>query len=68
MLNVALIICPGGFFEEIIAVSNWKKKVTSYESDKNPNIFNFQRFYAFFSKFLTNFLKWNVEKGQQGKK
>ena len=30
-------------------------------------ISNFQKFYAFLSKLLTDFGNWNVEKGHQGK-
>ena len=68
MLNMALIRCPVGFSEEVIAVFNWKKSRIDTENDKNPKIFQFsQSVYAFFPKFLTDFVDWNVEKGQQKK-
>ena len=38
------------------------------ESDKNPKNFQFSKISCNFSKFLTDFANWNVEKGQQGKK
>ena len=38
------------------------------ENYKDPRNFSiFEDFFAFFSKFLTDFVDWNVEKGQQGK-
>ena len=33
---------------------------------KIPKLSNFQTLYAFFSKISTNFVDWNVEKGQKG--
>ena len=44
-----------------------KKSQIDTESDKNPEILKFQRFYAIFPQFLTDFVDWNIEKGQQGK-
>ena len=42
---------------------------TNTENDlKNPKFFNFQNFYAFVVKFSTDFVDWNVLKGQQGRK
>ena len=36
------------------------------EIDKNPRSFSiFKDFFAFFPKFLTDFVDWNIEKGQQ---
>ena len=35
------------------------------KNDKNLKIFKFQRFYAFFFNISTDFVVWNVEKGQQ---
>ena len=37
------------------------------ETDKKPKYFQFSKIYAFFPKCLTDFVNWNVEKGQQGK-
>ena len=37
------------------------------EIDKKPKIFQFSKILCIFSKFLTDFVNWNVEKGQQGK-
>ena len=54
MLNMALIRRPVGFSEEIIAVFKMKKSQIDTENDKNPKIFLFQSFHAFFhfpSKF-----------------
>ena len=44
-----------------------KKSHNDTENDKNLKFSNFQRFYAFFSKFLTDFMDWNGKTGQQGK-
>ena len=67
MLNMTLIRCPVGFSEEIIAVFHMKKSQIDTENDKIPKIFNFQKVYAFSPKFSTDFVDWNVKKGQQGK-
>ena len=32
---------------------------------KNSKLHNFQRFYAFFTEFLTDSVDWSVEKGKQ---
>ena len=67
-LNMALIRCPVGIPEEILAVfqmkkiSNWHRKW-----QKNPKISIFQSFYAFFVKLLTDFVNWKVLKGEQWK-
>ena len=37
------------------------------KNDKTPKFSNFQKSYAFFFKFSTDFVDWNVEKGQEGK-
>ena len=65
-LNMALVCCPVGFSEVIIAVFHMKKKLTP-KVTKIPKFFIFQSSYAFFVKFLTYFVDWNVEKGQQRK-
>ena len=37
------------------------------EIDKKPKIFQFSKIVmGFFSNFLTHFVDWNIEKGQQG--
>ena len=43
------------------------ENVSNYNRQKSPKISNFQRFYAFCFKFLTDFVNWNIEKGQQRK-
>ena len=55
--------CPLGFFGKITAVYQ-----IDTENDKISNFFVFHSFYAILVKFLTNFVDWNVEKCQQGKK
>ena len=54
--NTALIRCPAGFSEEIIAVFQMKKnlKLTA-KMTKIPEIC-FQWFYSFFPKFSTDFV------------
>ena len=56
--------CPVVFHGEITAMLWIKMSQIDTENDKN---LNFQRFFCIFSKFLTDFVDWNVEKGQQGK-
>ena len=56
------------FKEEIIAMFQMKMSQIDSEIDKNLRNFSiFKDFLHFFSKFLTDFVDWNVEKGQQGK-
>ena len=64
--NMAQIGCPLGFSGKITAVYQLKKSQSDTENDKNSKFFVFHTFYALFVKFLTNFVKWNVEKRQQG--
>ena len=52
---------------EIIAVFMLKKSQIGTEIDKNPKFSNVQSFYAVFVKFMTDFVDWNVKKGQPGK-
>ena len=52
-LSMTLLRCPVGFSEEIIAVFQFKKSQTDTENDKNHKIFHF---YAFFVKFVTDFV------------
>ena len=66
-LKVALICCPLGFSEEMSAVFQMKQAQIDSENDKNPKIFQFAKISCIFPKFLTDFVDWNVEKGQQGK-
>ena len=44
-----------------------KKSQIGTEIDKNPKFSNVQSFYAVFVKFMTDFVDWNVKKGQPGK-
>ena len=59
--------CPVGFSEEFIAVFLVNVSQTETENDKILKFSNFQSFYAFFVKVSTDFVNWNVFKGQQGK-
>ena len=45
----------------------WKCLKSTPKMTKNQKLSNFQRFYAFFPKVLTDVVDWNVGKGQQGK-
>ena len=65
-LNMALSRCPIGFSEEKVAFLYMKKSQLTPKMTKVPNFFIFKRFYAFFSKFSTDFVDWNVYKGHQG--
>ena len=67
-LKMALDCCPVGFSEEIIAVCELKNLKLTSKMTKIPKFSNFQRFYAFISKFSTDFVDLNIEKGQQGTK
>ena len=63
-LNMVVVCCPVGFFEEIIALALLQMKnkyQIDTENDKNPKIFHFSK------KFLTDFVDWNVSKGHAGK-
>ena len=55
------------FNEEILAMLRMKKSENDTEMTKSQNFSNFQRFYANFPKFSTDFILRNVETGQQGK-
>ena len=61
------LVRPVVFNEEIIAMFWLKMSQIDTEIDKNPKSFQFSKILSIFSKFLTDFVKWNVEKGQQGK-
>ena len=67
-LNMALVCRPVGLSEEIIAVFEMKKSQIDTENDKNPISFLFSKVLCNFSKFSTDFVNFNVEKGQQRKK
>ena len=56
-VNKERVCCPVGFSEELIEVFKLKKSQIGTEIDKNPEFSNFQRFYAVFLKFLTDFVK-----------
>ena len=65
-IKMALIRCPVGFFEEIIAVFQRKNLKLTPKRQKIPKFSSFQRFYAsFFPIFSTDFVDWNVEKSQR---
>ena len=60
--------CPVGYSEEFIAVFAVKMSQIDTEKDKNHKTFQFLTIVSiFFSIFSTDFVNWNVEKGQQGK-
>ena len=62
------LVRPVVFNEEIIAMFSMKMSQIENENDKNLGNFSiFKDFMHFFSKFSTDFVDWNVEKGQQGK-
>ena len=61
------LVRPVVFNEDIIAIFWLKMSQIDTENDKNPKNFQFSKISCNFSKFLSNFANWNVEKGQQGK-
>ena len=61
---MALLRCPVGFSEEMIAAFQMKKSQINTENDKHPKNFPF---YKVFRNFSSDFGNWNVLKGQQGK-
>ena len=63
--NMALIRCPVGLSEEIVAVFWMKKSQIDTEIDKLENI-QFLTVLCIFPKFLTKFVDCNIEKCQQG--
>ena len=68
-LNMALLCCPVGFSEVIIAVFQLKKSQIDTKNDETPKNFPiFKAFSAFFSKFqnLDRVRQLNVEKDQKG--
>ena len=65
-LNMALIRCPTGISEEIIAVFQMKKSRIGNENDKHPKFSIFQGLSAFRINFLKDVVNWKVFKGQHG--
>ena len=61
------LVRPVVFNEDIIAIFRLKMSQIDTENDKNPKNFQFSKISCIFSKFLTDFANWNVEKGKQGK-
>ena len=61
------LVRPVVFNEEILAMFCLKMSQIDTENDKSPKSFQFLKISCIFSKFLTDFVNWNVEKGQQGK-
>ena len=61
------LVRPVVFNEDIIAIFWLKMSQIDTEKDKNPKNFQFSKISCIFSKLLTDFANWNVEKGQQGK-
>ena len=61
------LVRPVVFNENIIAIFWLKMSQIDTENDKNHQNFQFSKISCIFSKFLTDFANWNVEKGQQGK-
>ena len=60
-LNMALVCCPVGFSEAIIAVFHVKKSQIDTEIDKKPKVFQFSKILSIFPKFSTDFVNWNVQ-------
>ena len=56
-IQTALLRCPVGFSEEIIAAFQRKKTQNDTKNDKHPKIFRFSKFYAFFLRGLKHFEK-----------
>ena len=54
-------------YEKFIAFLEQKMSQIDTENNKNPKFSNIKDFMKFFSTFSTDFVGWNVEKGQQGK-
>ena len=61
------LVRPVVFNEEITGMFCLKMSQIDTENDKNPKSFQFSKISCIFSKFLTDFVNWNVEKGPQGK-
>ena len=64
MFNIALIRCPVGFSEEIMAIFQIKKPQIDTENEINLKSFHFLQFFV---KFLTDFVDSNALRGQRGK-
>ena len=67
MLNMTLFGCPVGFSEEIGAVLKCKNLKLTTKVTKIRKFPFFKTLTHFFPKNLTDFVNWNIEKGQQGK-
>ena len=61
------LVRPEVFIEERIPMFQLKMSQIDTENDKKPKSFQFSKISCIFSKFLTDFVNWNVEMGQQGK-
>ena len=67
-VNKEKICSPVGFSDALILVFYLKMSQTNTEYDKSSWIFQFAKVLChFFFKFLTDFVNWNIEKGQQRK-
>ena len=66
-VNKEKMCCPVGFFEEFTAVFFVKMSRIDAENYKKPKIFQFAMFLCFFVYVSTDFVDWDVLKGQQGK-
>ena len=61
------LLCPVVLCEEKIGVFLFEKYLKSTPKiTKNPNFSIFQSFYAILVKLWTDFVDWNVLKGQKG--
>ena len=59
---------PVGFSDGLISVFQVKISQITIDYDKLPQLFQVSKFLYIFFKFLTDFVDWKFEKGQQGKK
>ena len=67
MLNMALISCPVGFSEEIIAVFQMQKSQIDTENEKKPKDFmQISNILCIFVKVPTDFVDRKVLRGQRG--
>ena len=64
---MALVRCPVGFSEAMMAVFQIKKSQIYTEKTKFSKFSILQSFFAFFVEVSTDFLDWIVSKIQQGK-
>ena len=60
--------CPVVFSEKFIGIFSMKVSQSDTENDRNIIIFQFSKILCIYPEFSTDFVDWNSERGQQGKK